>query len=357
MDRDIEVDAIDEPSWNNLITRFSDANIYQTWPYGTVRNGETNLGHLVVRDQTGVVAAAQARIVRIPYVKFEVAYVLWGPLSRGAASRHLVEFRSAIRALRAEYVDRRGLSLRIVPRIYGEANDSVRPILEQEGYTRRPAMRGMSTIVVDLRPHLDDIHRGLHHKWRYHLNKARKGGLVAVDGEDEDSFLQFERIYAEMVRRKRIVNSPEVAQLKRIQQRLPPELKMRIFLCRAEGEVCAGGVCSSLGDTAIYLFGATSDRGIKTYASYIVHWNMLAWAKSRGCQSYDLNGIDPVRNAGGYQFKSQLAAGHGREVEFLGVYDAYPNTAMRSLMAVADSARSQARKARQAITRFATFSR
>ena len=350
---DIDVDGIDEPSWNHLAATFSDANIYQTWPYEAVRSGESNLSHLVISDGSRAVAAVQARTVQIPYVKFGMAYVRWGPLTRfDGCHDHLDRFRRAIHAIRGEYVDRRGLSVRIVPRIYGSHNDVIRPILESEGYGCQPTNRTPATVVMDLRPDLDELNRGLHHKWRYHLNKARKQGFIASDGEDEESFVRFERIYGEMVKRKRFVSFTDVTQLKTIQRRLPANFKMRVFLCSFEGEYCAGGVCSAVGDTAIYLFGATSNLGIRNYASYLLHWNMLAWARSRGCTSYDLNGIDPDRNPGGYQFKSQLAAGHGQQVSFIGSYDAYPNMTMRGLIAAGDSARRHARRARQVFAHF-----
>jgi lipid II:glycine glycyltransferase (peptidoglycan interpeptide bridge formation enzyme) len=154
------------------------------------------------------------------------------------------------------------------------------------------------------------------------------------------------------VDRKKFFNSVDVSQLKAIQRRLPIGQKMRVFLCHAGEELCAGGVCSGLGHTALYLFGATSNRGLSSYASYLVHWNMLAWAKGRGCTSYDLNGVDQVRNAGGYQFKSQLAGGHGRQVTFIGQYDAYSSVAMKALIASGDSVRRQTAMVRRTLARF-----
>src|SRR6185503_16106749 len=100
--------------------------------------------------------------------------------------------------------------------------------------------------------------------------------LEIVEGEDPQLFGDFERIYDEMLERKKFRNFVDIRRLKDIQQKLPAGMKMRVFLCKIAGEVCAGGVCSALGDTAIYLFGATSNRGIKTYGSYLVHWAMLA---------------------------------------------------------------------------------
>ena len=349
----VEVDRIDETSWNVLTTRFSDANIYQTWPYEAVKSGESKLSHLVVRNGADVAAAAQARVVHLPFFRSGIAYVRWGPLSRRRDQHgELTSFQDAVRALKTEYVDRRGLSLRILPRVSGADNEFVQALLQDEGYVLREGAKVQSTIVIDLRPTLDELSRSLHHKWRYNLNKARKQRATMLEGEDENFFLQFERIHREMVKRKRFASFVDVTELKTIQHRLPPALKMRAFLCSVDGDVCAGGVCSALGDTALYLFGATSDFGISTYASYLVHWHMLSWAKSQGCNSYDLNGIDPIRNAGGYQFKRQLSGEHGREVSFIGEYDAYPSRTMKALIAAGDAGRDRIRRSRHLLARF-----
>jgi lipid II:glycine glycyltransferase (peptidoglycan interpeptide bridge formation enzyme) len=155
-----------------------------------------------------------------------------------------------------------------------------------------------------------------------------------------------------MVVRKRFFNSIDISQLKAIQRRLPAGQKMRVFLCHAGEELFAGGICSAIGDTALYLFGATSNRGLTGYASYLVHWNMLAWAKGRDCSSYDLNGVDPVRNAGGYQFKSQLAGRYGRQVAFVGQYDVYSSLPMKALIMSGDSVRRRLTFTRRMLARF-----
>jgi hypothetical protein len=347
----VEVDQIDEQSWDDLAAGFADYNLYQTWPYEAVKSGDGSLSHLVLRENSRVVAAVQVRCIPIPYSGSAVAYARWGPLwRRRDHESDLQIFRQAVRALRAEYVDRRGFILRILPRVAGEANGAVRTILEQEGYTLRPSAGG-STILLDMRPSLDELYRGLHHKWRYHLNKARKQDLEVVDGDEERFFVDFERIYDEMLDRKRFTSFTDVTQLKDVQRRLPPAHKMRVFLLSVAGEVCAGGVCSDLGDTALYLFGATSNRGTKTYGSYLVHWRMLTWAKERGCRTYDINGVDPVRNAGGYQFKSQLAHTHGHQASFVGQFDAYPNLAFKALVSAGDPLRLTLRNGRRMLER------
>ena len=143
-----------------------------------------------------------------------------------------------------------------------------------------------------------------------------------------------------MVDRKQLENFTGPDHCRKAQAKLQHHEKVRVFLCKSEGEVCAGGICSALGDTGIYLFGATSDQGTKNCASYLVQWKMLEWIRSRGCRAYNLNGINPVTNPGGYLFKSRFAGAHGREVQLLGQFDAYPNAAMKWLMPLGDRLRS-----------------
>jgi lipid II:glycine glycyltransferase (peptidoglycan interpeptide bridge formation enzyme) len=77
-------------------------------------------------------------------------------------------------------------------------------------------------------------------------------------------------------------------------------------------------VISALGDTAIYLLGATSAAGLNLKGAYLLQWSAISWLKSRGFHFYDLGGINPQRNPGVYHFKSGLGA---EESEQVGTYD------------------------------------
>src|SRR5690242_12551204 len=76
----VEVDCCTPAEWSQMLELFADANLYQTWSYGKVRWGETNLSHLVLKRGEDVVAMAQLRIVRPPWLRAGIAYVRWGPL-------------------------------------------------------------------------------------------------------------------------------------------------------------------------------------------------------------------------------------------------------------------------------------
>ena len=117
-----------------------------------------------------------------------------------------------------------------------------------------------------------------------------------------------------------------------------------MLLAYADDELVAGHVSSTLGDTCIYLLGASNDRGRKLKASYILQWHTVKLARNAGAKWYDLGGIDPSANPGVYHFKSGL---RGIECLFLGQYQACCSQQSRLLIPLAE----RARRALQAVRR------
>jgi lipid II:glycine glycyltransferase (peptidoglycan interpeptide bridge formation enzyme) len=110
-----------------------------------------------------------------------------------------------------------------------------------------------------------------------------------------------------MIGRKKFRSSVDIDVFAEVQRNLPEAQKMRIFLCECRGTTVAAAIGTCIGDTGIYLFGATSDDGKELKGSYLLQWRMIAWMKERGCRRYDLGGIDPEGNPGVYHFKKGIS--------------------------------------------------
>jgi peptidoglycan pentaglycine glycine transferase (the first glycine) len=70
-----------------------------------------------------------------------------------------------------------------------------------------------------------------------------------------------------------------------------------LILAEHEGDTLAGVFVFALGDTAWYLYGASSNEKRNLMASYGVQWQAIQWAKARGCAYYDMWGIPDVPEA------------------------------------------------------------
>ena len=114
-----EVDQITASDWTTSLGSFEDANIYQTWSYGAVRWGERNLSHLLLKRGDATVAIAQVLVVRPRNLRIGIAHLRWGPLCHLKGEQlDLESVQRIATALHDEYVRRRGLFLRVLPKAY-----------------------------------------------------------------------------------------------------------------------------------------------------------------------------------------------------------------------------------------------
>ncbi|MBF8260066.1 MAG: hypothetical protein HW377_2440, partial [Actinobacteria bacterium] len=253
-------------------------------------------------------------VMRIPIIGAGIAYVPWGPLwRRKGEATDAGDFREMVARLRAEYAVKRGLLLRIAPNVPLEGGDRFEAILDAEGYART-SIPGYRTLVLDLTRPADAIRKSLDQKWRNQLNRSEKNGLSVVEGTGDELYERFTGVYREMIGRKKFRSSVDVDVFAEVQRNLAEAQKMRIFICEFQGVAVAVAVGTCIGDTGIYLFGATNDEGKERKGSYLLQWRMIAWMKEAGCRRYDLGGIDPEGNPGVYHFKNGISNAEVRHI-------------------------------------------
>ena len=302
----VEVDRATADDWSQMLDLFDDANIYQTAAYGGVRWGEKNLSRLVLKRDGKVMGIAQLRIIRPTPLKFGIAYLRWGPLweRRGVPLDPEVPPRMA-RAIEDEYLGKRKLFLRILPNAFAGTQRAVTMQAAFSRFFAEPLDAGNTyrTFVLDLIPSLDELRKGLDPKWRNKLSGAEKNKLEVIEGNGSSEYRTFHGIYDQMRRRKGFETTVSVEEFGRIQETLAESQRMRVLICQDKGIPVAGLIVSAIGDSAIYLLGATSDDGLKSKGAYLLQWTMIQWLKENGIRSYDLGGIDPEGNPGVYLFK------------------------------------------------------
>jgi lipid II:glycine glycyltransferase (peptidoglycan interpeptide bridge formation enzyme) len=321
----VYVDKASPTEWSELLSRFDDASIYQSWAYGSVHWGQRQLSHLVLEQESNVVAMAQVRLVQLPLIQKGIAYIRWGPLCRSRRERLDPKILSHVtQAIKKEYVERRGLLLRMLPPVF--ENDSFAESWEATwsslGIGKIEKAQGYRTMRVDLDLALDDLRKNLHQRWRNYLKSAEKGGFSVREGTAIEFYDQFLTAYQEMMARKRFETTVDVHEFRRIQLELPEQLRMQVFLCERDGKLLNALVVAAAGDTGIYLLAATSNEGLDAKGAHLLQWRAMEWLKARGCRCYDLGGINQERNPGVFQFKSGLG---GREEHQLGVFEASGN--------------------------------
>jgi len=347
----VSVDQVGEQDWNKIVPTFADASIYQTWAYGAVSWGEKQLSHLLLKRGAKVVAAAQLRLVRLPVVNKGVAYLRWGPLWRlrgqPAEPRVLGEM---LAALLKEYVNRRGLLLRMLPAVFEDepCAGEVTSCLKQHDLELETQIRAYHTTRVDVGQPVDAIRKGLQSRWRSYLNAAEKAGLTVVQGTTDELYDQFTILYCEMMARKQFETTVDIEEFRQIQKSLPEALKMQVFVCSAENQPQNALVVSALGDSAIYLLAATGNAGLNGRGAYLLQWRAMEWLNQQGIRWYDTGGINQEKNPGGYQFKRGLG---GNEVSHLGRFELRDNWLSAAATAIGERSQSAVAKMKNSMRR------
>jgi lipid II:glycine glycyltransferase (peptidoglycan interpeptide bridge formation enzyme) len=306
----VEVDRATPTEWSSMLDLFYDANIYQTWSYGAVRWGRKNLSHFVLKRNDEVFGMAQLRIIRPTRLNFGMAYLRWGPLCHRRGEE--VDAEAALRlagALHEEYVCKRGLLLQILPNAFAGSPRASHFQSAFSGFTQEPRTSAnmYRTFILDLEPPIEELRKNLDKKWRNQLTRSEKNGLKIIAGNGADEFQTFCSMYNQMRKRKAFETTVDVEEFGQLQEELPEAHRMRILICEQNALPVAGLVASAMGDSAIYLLGATSDEGLNAKGAYLLQWTLIQWLKENGFKWYDLGGIDPEGNPGVYSFKRGLS--------------------------------------------------
>jgi lipid II:glycine glycyltransferase (peptidoglycan interpeptide bridge formation enzyme) len=90
--------------------------------------------------------------------------------------------------------------------------------------------------------------------------------------------------------------------------------KVELLVADYEKKPLAGLMIFAQGKRAWYLYGASSDEERSRMPAYLLQWEAMRWAKSRGCESYDLWGVPDEEES---QLEAQF---EGRHDGLWGVY-------------------------------------
>jgi len=332
----VDAGTCDRSDWRALAAAFADRCIYQTCVYADVHAEEVGAVNerAVIRRGEEVIGLAQVRIKRLPMVRAGVAYIYRGPLWRRSGATP-DDLRCVLDAMRLHYGDQ-GLEVRIAPGFFpGNEADACRDAFEFAGFVPRSQDPIDRTILVDLTPDLESIRKRLAQKWRNGLNQSERRGVTVETRTDDEAMNVFRALYDEMWAAKRFDTGVSVAAYARMQTQWPEDEKLAISLALHEGQPVAGHVSSHLGDTCVYLLGASNDAGRSCKASYLLQWRTIEHAKSAGALRYDLGGIDPDANPGVHHFKSGMG---GRACDFPGTFAAPARGSGRLLVPLAEKA-------------------
>ncbi|MEO5951624.1 MAG: peptidoglycan bridge formation glycyltransferase FemA/FemB family protein [Chloroflexia bacterium] len=282
---------------------------------------------------------------RLPF-RLSIAYAPRGPVVFPQAANDGVAERAFWRSVHAESRKRGAIFLKVEPDIALDGTIT-KSVVDHKmatlGFRPSGRLQPARTWVLDIGGKEDDLLKGMKPKTRYNLRLAGRRGVVVRRAESYNDLRAFHSLLETTGTRDEfgIHTFPYYDSLWRTFG--PNGLNTMALLIadhpdeaeRAQGPI-AGLLAMRFGTDAVYMYGASDNRGREHMPNYLLQWEAMKWAKANGCTRYDFWGIpdppsegeeensevSPINTRSGlrgvYWFKRGFG---GREIEYPGAYD------------------------------------
>ncbi len=148
------------------------------------------------------------------------------------------------------------------------------------------------TIVMDLTQSEEQLLESMHPKGRYNIKLAQKHGVKVHHGLNEANLKDFMDIYFDTAERKHFA-SKHKSYFATLLPILQQEKCGEIFIAEYENKPVAVALVIFCGKRATYFFGGSLPSYSKFMAPYLLHWEIMKFAKNAGYTAYDFWGIAP----------------------------------------------------------------
>jgi lipid II:glycine glycyltransferase (peptidoglycan interpeptide bridge formation enzyme) len=143
------------------------------------------------------------------------------------------------------------------------------------------------TIIVDLKGSDEEILARMKQKTRYNIRLAEKKGVTVRAWDDLGAFHKMLLITGG----RDGFGIHSRAYYQRAYELLHPQHKGELLLAEYQGKPLAALFVARNGNRAYYLYGASTEAERNRMPTYLLQWEAMKWAKTHGCEEYDLWGV------------------------------------------------------------------
>lgn len=306
--------------WNDFVANSPYGSVLQSYEWGELKS---HFGWQPLRlalEEDGRFRAGISILKReVPVIKHTLFYAPRGPV----VDYHDKELLHQLQAVIEKEADRsHAISLKIDPEVPEDDRQAVAN-LTALGFDRAlKQVQPRATFILNLERDLDQLLASFEEKTRYNIRLAEKKGVVVREEPDEHGIAHFHELYRVTAKRDNFLVHPE-AYYQKIRQVLFPAGLGTNFIAYYEHKPIAAVIIFAFGKTIWYMYGASASEYRNVMPNHLLHWEVIKWAKERGCKAYDLWGIPAAPKEdhplfGVYRFKKGF---NGALVKYVGAYD------------------------------------
>lgn len=257
--------------WNHYLAGQPDAHVLQSGAWGELKS---KFGWHAVRLMEGQTGAQV--LLRPLAAGMNIAYLPKGPVG-GQIHNIQTQLDQICKKNHAIF-------LKVEPDAWQGENDDHDP---GPGWIKSQPIQPRRTVLVPLEGTEDEILSKMKQKTRYNIRLAEKKGVVIRPDADMHRFFELMRITGS--RDSFGVHAREYYQNAYLL--FHPTGNCECFTAFYKDLPLASIMVFAMGSIAWYMYGASTDQERNRMPTYLLQWEAMRWAKSKGCRVYDLWGI------------------------------------------------------------------
>lgn len=325
--------------WNAIVGSLPGAHLLQTWEWGQVkaRFGWEPMPKIWYGADGSPSAAALilGRSVAIPGlpIRLRVLYAPKGPVLRAWGEADLR--RKVLDDLRLLALEQGAIFIKIDPDVslgidipgsekatIDALGETVQADLLSFGWRfSSEQVQFRNTVLIDLRPSLDDLLGSMKQKTRYNIRLAERKGVTVRLGTLADLDLLYQMYVETAVRDGFVIREREYYQV--LWKTFLEAGMVEPLIAEVEHQPVAGVVIFRFANQAWYLQGMSRQEHREKMPNYLLQWKAIQRARQAGCTVYDLWGAPDSFQSneplwGVYRFKEGLG---GKLVRHIGAWD------------------------------------
>jgi lipid II:glycine glycyltransferase (peptidoglycan interpeptide bridge formation enzyme) len=265
----------DPEKWRQFVEDHPKAHILQTPEWANLKAAFGWSPKFIQHEQTG----AMILFKPLP-LGLSVAYIPRGPIGDGDWS----EFWSEVDQL---CLKEHAVFLRVEPNIWQPVEEDLIPNMLPGFVETDQTIQPPRTILIDLDASEDDILMRMKSKTRYNIRLAGRKDIEVKSSRDVDAFHQMMLTTGE--RDEFGIHSR--AYYKKTLDLFSPKDACVLLMAEYNNQPLAGLMAFAHGDTGWYFYGASTNRERNRMPTYLLQWEAIRWAKSKGCKVYDMWGV------------------------------------------------------------------
>ncbi len=288
--------------WDAFIGAHPRAHVLQQWAWGDLKAAfGWQAERVAVRSDDGQIgAAAQVLFRRLPFRLGTMAYLAMGPLISQQLSVNIQQIEDKLwKAIDQSSGNHHAAFLKWEPGIFASnsnGNGEALSVLSTQysalpsGFRPSPqTVQPPNTVMIDISGDEEKILARMNQGTRRKIRQSLKNGITYREGTKADVAIFTGMMNTTGERNEFGVHEP--AYYQKVYDLFVPQGDAALILAEHEGDPLAGIMVFAKGQTAWYLYGASSNIKRNLMGAYGIQWAAIQWAKAKGCTEYDMWGI------------------------------------------------------------------